>query len=463
MERNQWSIIYTIFVFIMLAAFDNIIIGLFPPLFSLIAKDLKIQVSALGIVSAINILVTALSSVVWGYLSGKYNRKKLIMIGTVIWSISVFFTSVSYNYLELLLSQFFTGIGLGCISSIGFSVLTDYIPKKRRGMLLSLWGMSQGFGGIIGALMASLISTASNWRMPFKIVSIIGILLIFLYIFVKEPEMGEAEPELKGMLKDGSNYDYNIKFDQIPGIISKKSNVLLILQGFFMSISTGSLIWLPNLYISKIRYEGYALNSAIIAAGYLYGILQLGGLTSAAFGYIGDLFQKKSDKGRASFISVVVFTTMPFYILMFIVPMKNLYLNTSTTYTILLSIVSQMFLNPWMLLIFVLAFFASSAQSSNTPTSLAILTDVNLPEHRGTAFSILNLVSSFGRTIGNVGTGYLLQFISSYKAEPYNYMLTISILQAFFVPAAVCYKKMAKKNIEDIKSVKNTLKERTKV
>jgi Arabinose efflux permease len=133
LKKLNGKMIYTIFVFIALAAFDNIIIGLFPPLFSSIAKDLKVDLSALGLVSAMNILVTAISSIYWGYLSGRYNRKKLIIIGTVFWSVSVFLTSHSSTYIQLFIFQIFTGIGLGCIASIGFSVLTDYIPQEFRG------------------------------------------------------------------------------------------------------------------------------------------------------------------------------------------------------------------------------------------------------------------------------------------------------------------------------------------
>lgn len=111
-----------------LTAFDNIIIGLFPPLFSSIANDLNIHVYSLGIVSAINILVTSLSSIFWGCLAGKFNRKGLIMIGTIFLSVSVYLTSRCSSYTQLFIFQLFTGLGLGCIASIGFSVLTDYIP-----------------------------------------------------------------------------------------------------------------------------------------------------------------------------------------------------------------------------------------------------------------------------------------------------------------------------------------------
>jgi MFS family permease len=464
MNTSKIRTIYTIFVFVALAAFDNIIIGLFPPLFSSIARDLNVRLSALGIVSAVNILVTSLSSIYWGYISGKFKRKRLIIIGTIICSVSVFFTARSSTYVQLFISQVFTGVGLGCIASIGFSILTDYIPHQSRGVLLSLWGMSQGFGGIAGALMASLVATATNWRRPFEIVSAIGLLLIILYFFIREPTLGESDPELQDMIKDGDKYNYNIELSQLHKIALKSSNVLLVFQGFFMNIMTGSLIWLPTLYISKIQHEGYNTSVATIASGYLFALFQVGGLTSAYFGHLGDIFQKKSYKGRALLTSLFVFITMPLYLTMFIIPMNNLLLpNSSKPVLILFSLLKQIVTNPWMITMFIFSFLASAAQSANTPNWLALITDVNLPEHRGTAFSTANLANSLGRTLGNVGVGLLFEIVSRYTVEPKSYIITLVIFQVFLIPSSLCYVKMAKTNIKDIKNVKSILRERAKL
>lgn len=464
MKMHKIKKVYTIFVFVALAAFDNIIIGLFPPLFSSIAKDLNVQISALGLVSAMNILVMSISSIYWGYLAGKYNRKRLIIIGTVFWSASVFLTSKSSTYAQLFVFQIFTGIGLGCIASIGFSVLTDYIPHKFRGMLLSLWGMSQGFGGIAGAIMASLIAPASSWRRPFEIVSIIGFLLIILYLFIKEPTLGESEPELQDLIKEGYDYNYNIEVKQLYNITLKRSNILLFLQAFFMNITTGTLIWLPTLYISKIQHQGYSIKTSIIASGYLFAIFQLGGLTSSLFGYLGDIFQRKTYKGRAILTSIFIFIMMPLYIVMFLIPMNNLSLpNNNNPALILLGILKQIVINPWMASIFILSFFASAAQSANTPNWLALITDVNLPEHRGTAFSIANLANGLGRTIGNAGVGILLTIVSLHTKEPQSYIITLVLFQIFLIPSALCYLKMANSNVKDISEVKSILSKRGNV
>jgi MFS family permease len=458
---KKFKVIYTIFVFIALAAFDNIIVGLFPPLFQSISKDLDVNVAKMGTVSALNILTTAISSVYWGYLSGKFKRKKLIIIGTLIWVLSVFLTAYSQNYFQLLFFQILTGIGLGCIASIGFSVLTDSIPYQYRGLILSLWGMTQGLGGIFGSLLASLVATSSTWRTPFVLVGFIGFFLIVLYLFVKEPARGESDPELQELIKEGSSYNYIIEAKHIFGILFKGSNMYLYLQAFFMNISTGSLIWLPTLYIYKIQQQGYNSKTAIIAAGYLYAIFQLGGMTSAYFGHLGDKLQTKTFKGRALLTAVFVFLTAPFYITMFIIPMTNLSLpSDNNPFFILISLLKEILSNPWILLIFVLSFFASAAQSANTPNWLALITDVNLPEHRGTAFSVANLSNSLGRTLGNVGVGLVLSLVSVHSKEPMSYIITLSLLQIFLIPSSICYVLMAKNNVRDIRNVKRTLNER---
>jgi MFS family permease len=454
--------VFTIFVFIALAAFDNIIIGLFPPLFQYIADDLNVRIAKLGSISAVNILVTAISSVYWGYLSGKFKRKRLIIIGTLIWVVSVFLTSISQSYLQLLLFQILTGVGLGCIASIGFSVLTDYIPYEKRGMILSLWGMAQGLGGILGSLLASLTATNTSWRWPFEIVGFIGFFLIILYLFVEEPERGQSDPELKDLMKSGQSYNYFIEVKQIIPILFKGSNVYLFLQAFFMNIATGSLIWLPTLYIFKIQQQGYSVATAVIASGYLYALFQLGGMTSVYFGHLGDRFQKKTYKGRAVLTSFFVFLTMPLYIFLFMIPMHNLQLpHDNNALSILFSLLKQIFTNPWMTLLFVLSFFASAAQSANTPNWLALITDVNFPEHRGTAFSVANLFNSLGRTIGNIGVGTVLGIISMHYHEPNSYIITLAILQLPLIPSAICYLLMAKKNMSDIHNVKKTLRLRS--
>lgn len=465
MSFQKVKTIYAITVYVSLAAFDNIVIGLFPPLFSNIAHDVHVKLAYMGVVSAINILATSFSSLFWGYLSGKFHRKKLIIIGTLIWVLGVSLTALSGSYVQLLAYQVITGIGLGCVASIGFSALTDYVPYRSRGMILSLWGMSQGFGGIAGALVAAIISALSNWRLPFEVLGFIGLLLIVFYFFVEEPKFGNTEPELQRLIKGGKNYMHRISMNQVMKLVRKRSNLLLFLQGFFMNIATGSLIWLPTLYKFKIiEHPGYSSAIAMLVATFLYGIFQIGGTLSSVFGYIGDVLQRRSYAARARTTAALVLVTMPLYILLFIFPIHTLSLPDTTNSAVLFfSLLEQLLFNPWMLTLFIISLFASAAQSANTPNWLALITDVNLPEHRGTVFGIANLVNSLGRTIGNLGSAGVAIAAIFLHSHANDYILIMSLLQLSLIPSALCYFVMAKYNVRDIRSVKQTLNERGKI
>jgi MFS family permease len=323
--------------------------------------------------------------------------------------------------------------------------------------------MSQGFGGIIGAIVASIIGTSISWRTPFFILGVIGLVLLICYLFIEVPTVGKTEPELKPLLDEGGIYEHKFTFSQIKEVGLKKSNVFLFLQALFVNITTGSLIWIPTLYISKIEGLGFPSKTAIIAASFLYGIFQIGGLTSTYFGHIGDQIQRKTLKGRAMFTGSVLFLMIPFYFLLFSLPMKNLELPADhNSILILLMLLKQFFFNQWMFILLVISFVASAVQSANTPNWLALITDVNLPEHRAVVFSIGNLMNSIGRTIGNVGVGLLLPLFSNYLNQQESYIYTLSTLLLFIIPASLCYLFMAKRNVEDIKDVKYILSERVK-
>ncbi|WKB37154.1 hypothetical protein QS257_10945 [Terrilactibacillus sp. S3-3] len=150
--------------------------------------------------------------------------------------------------------------------------------------------------------------------------------------------------------------------------------------------------------------------------------------------------------------------------MLFIFPMNHLsFPHTTNSIAIFFHLVGQIFTNPWIMALFIISFLASAAQSANTPNWLALITDVNLPEHRGAVFSIANFSNSLGRTVGNLGIGALLTMVSLMAHHPNDYVFTLIILQLSLIPSALCYVIMAKHNVTDISYVKETLDKRGKI
>jgi MFS family permease len=462
LNRKRIGIIFTIAIFVFMASLDNAVLGIFPPLNMAIAKEFGISATTISfITSGLNMFIIAVSSIFWGYLADKgKQRRNLMIIGTVIWSIGVFIIAFSSNSFMFIISQIITGLGLGCIATIGFSILTDFIPKNWRGMVMSLWGLSQGLGGIAGSVIASVATYKNNWRSPFEIIAILGLVFVVLYFFIKEPQRGATEPELKGITASGSNYEYKIEFNQIKELLSKPSNLWLILQSFFMNIVTGALVLLPMLYIAKLQAVGFDDETAKTASGYLFALLQFGGIASVYFGYLGDQLKRKSYRWRALMPAIALISAVPLYIAMFSMPFGSMKLpNSESKVDIFMGVINQIVTNPVIFAMFILAVFATMAQSVNTPNWMALITDVNLPEHRSTIFGIANLANGIARILGSAIFSFAL--LPLWK-EPYNYIYAFSIYQIFFILAALCYIWQARSNGRDLRKVKSTLNRRAR-
>ena len=69
-----------------LASLDNAAIALYPVLTNVMAADLGATKTGVASVTALVILVTAVTAVAWGYLGDRSRRKPLLFWATVLWS-----------------------------------------------------------------------------------------------------------------------------------------------------------------------------------------------------------------------------------------------------------------------------------------------------------------------------------------------------------------------------------------
>ncbi len=234
--------IWTIVVFIVLASLDNAAIAIVPAMILPTAEALDTTSSALGIITGTVILVTALTSVAWGYLGDRSDRKRLLFVGTLVWAAGSWLSGAATIYWQLFLWQVVMAFGLGAIATVGFSVISDFVSPRRRGLAMSFWGLSQGIGGLFGAYLASQAG-ATDFQTPLQVIAVLGLLFALLYLTTYQAPRGYAEPTLEDLHASGREYEYTIELDQVPLLFEKRTNVWLVLQGFTAQIAYGSLIW----------------------------------------------------------------------------------------------------------------------------------------------------------------------------------------------------------------------------
>jgi MFS family permease len=455
--RQRAKQFFAFAVFIVLASLDNAAAGVLPPLYAIIANDLQASDAALGSVTAVYLLIVAAAAIFWGYRGDQQKRKPLLFWGTLVWVAAMGLTTLSQNFIQFLLFQMITAVGVGGISSLGFSVVSDLVPARRRGLALSLWSVSQGIGASLGALLAGTVG-AFDWRYPFWIIAVTGLLFAFLFLFTREPLRGQAEPELAPIFSQGKLYEFRINRADIARIWQLASNRWLLLQSFFYALAYGSTLWIPRWAIARVQAEGYSLETSTIVGNLIIALLSLGGFTAVLSGHLGDWWQQRSGGGRVKLAMIGIFVSAPLYVWLYFIPFRDLILPTDGNFwELATAVLLSFFTNEWVILAFLVAFTAVTFQSADPPNWAAMITDVNLPEHRGTVIGISRMFRAVGNAISVSLAGWLFASLNGRLPEPDNYAIGLSIFQLLVIPALICYIFLQKHIMTDKQAVTTTL------
>jgi MFS family permease len=450
---------YTVVVFIVLASLDNAAIGLAPPLFTPISESFGVSEGLVGLVTAASFLMTAVAAVGWAYTGDRTNRKPLLMIGTLIWAAGTGGTAVVGTFAGYLAAQVVASIGLGAVGSVGFSVVSDLISPRRRGLVMSFWGLSQGFGTLAGTLLGGVLG-ASNWRRPFVVLAIVGVAATIAYLFTYNIRRGQSDPELAPVFAAGGEYEHRITRADLPQILGRRSNVWLILQGLTAQVAFGSWVWLPRLFQARAEDQGYGQETAIVVGSVFATLFQLGGVLSIVGGIVGDRLQRRNPRGRALVASVGMLASVPVFSLLFFLPLRIDVPDSAGTGTVVGAVLMSVFTEPSVGISLLLALLAISLTAANSPNWFALIAEVNPPEHRGTVYSLGNLVNGVGRSAGTGLVGATFRALERSMPPPMNYAFGLALFQLLFIPTGVMYWLASRSTGKDIATVHEMLEDR---
>jgi MFS family permease len=425
--------VYSVVVFIILASLDNVAIGIVPPLYGSIGTSFGVGEGHIALATTVMFLISAVAAIGFAYAGDRTDRKPVLVIGTVIWIIGTVWSGLSGSYSSFLLSQVLAAFGLGAVASVSFAVVSDLISPKRRGLVMSFWGLSQGVGTLAGTLVGGLLGH-TDWRDPFIVVAIAGVIATIAYLLTFNVPRGDSQPELAGIA-----YDERIHHDDLPLILRRRTNIWLILQGFSAQVAFGSLVWLPVLFRARAEAQGYTAGTAVIVGSVFATLFQLGGALSILGGLVGDRLQRRTPRGRALVASVGVLAAVPFYVVLFFVPMTIKVPDGASSGAVIRAVLADVFTEPTVGACLATAVFALALTSANSPNWFAMIADVNPPEHRGTVYSMGNLVNGVGRAGGNALVGVAFRGLASAFPPPLNYAVGLAGFQLFFIPTGVMY------------------------
>jgi MFS family permease len=129
-----------------------------------------------------------LGSLVFGYLTDRYGRKRLFLITLGWYVVATLLTACSWNEPSFLVFRFLTGFGIGGEYSAINSTIDELIPAANRGWVDLAINGTYWFGAILGSgasilfLNPHVVDQAYGWRLGFGL----GALLAFSIVFVRK-------------------------------------------------------------------------------------------------------------------------------------------------------------------------------------------------------------------------------------------------------------------------------------
>lgn len=169
-----------------------------------------------------------IGGIIWGMLGDKKGRLSVLFGSIFLYSIANIANGFVNTIEQYSLCRFIAGIGLAGELGAGITLVSELIPKEKRGLATS---MVAGIG-LSGAVLAYFISKSFDWRICYFIGGGLGLMLLLLRVTVFE----------SGMFKNIQNADV------------VKGNFLMFFTKFsrFKKYLLSILIGLPTWYVIGI-------------------------------------------------------------------------------------------------------------------------------------------------------------------------------------------------------------------
>ena len=148
-----------------------------------IIGDLNGNQAAFTWVVTATLLATTVSTPIWGKLADLTNRKLLIQISLVIFTLGSMLAGFSQDTGTLILFRVLQGLGAGGLTALVQVVMADIISPRERGKYMGLLGAVMAVATVGGPLVGGIVTDSIGWRWNFYIAVPFAVAAIILLQF----------------------------------------------------------------------------------------------------------------------------------------------------------------------------------------------------------------------------------------------------------------------------------------
>lgn len=173
--------------------FDSSLVGIVLPL---MIEDSQIQFSSLQWFVSIYLIFFASFLLPAGLAGDKYGRKKTLLTGLAVFSLSAMMCSVLSNITTLVIARAFQGVGAAFMLAPALSIIGhSFRDPEQTPRVWAIWGSIMGLTMVCAPLLSGLASAQLGWRSAFAVMGISGLLLLTQVVaHIRESRDPNAKP-----------------------------------------------------------------------------------------------------------------------------------------------------------------------------------------------------------------------------------------------------------------------------
>lgn len=201
---QRWKALSVLVVGLLVVVLDNTILNV-------ALKTIQVDLGATQnqLVWAINAYSLAFAALLftWGVLGDRFGRKRILMIGLLLFGVASALCAFADSPGELIAYRALMGVGGASVMPVSLSIVTVIFRPQERGRAIGIWSAAVGGAVAIGPVLGGLLLEHPNWfswltgndwgsvffiNVPIVIVGLIGIAM--LVPETKNPRPGQLDP-----------------------------------------------------------------------------------------------------------------------------------------------------------------------------------------------------------------------------------------------------------------------------
>ncbi|KJR47541.1 Multidrug resistance transporter, Bcr/CflA family [Desulfosporosinus sp. I2] len=245
-----------------LSAFIPLSTDLYLPALPRMAENFQAAPSLINLTLILFFIFYAAGSLFWGPLSDKYGRKRILLIGLVIYTAASVLCAFSENVYQLIIFRIFQAVASGAATAVAQAVVKDSYSGRKRVSVLALVSSMTMIAPIVAPVVGALILRFTSWRGVFLVLALIGLLITLTVIAMEETVDQRSTGSILQSLGRLGVVAKN------PGFMSLLVTLSLMGIPMMSFISSSSYIYVNQFGLSEQVYSYYfAANAFFMVIG----------------------------------------------------------------------------------------------------------------------------------------------------------------------------------------------------